>query len=96
MFRKIFKILISLVLAAIIILIGIIVLGFSTSTTDLNFLQRATNILKSHNFIDLLKLNLSSVQEKIGVVLVVYVGPLIFIAGFIWNFFRLLSTIFKK
>ncbi|WFQ95651.1 hypothetical protein MFERI15568_00052 [Mycoplasma feriruminatoris] len=96
MFRKIFKILISLVLAAIIILIGIIVLGFSAKNADLNFLQRATNILKSHSFIELLKLNLSSVQEKIGVVLVIYVGPLIFITGFIWNFFRLLSTIFKK
>ncbi|WFQ89830.1 hypothetical protein [Mycoplasma feriruminatoris] len=96
MFRKIFKILISLVLAAIIILIGIIVLGFSTQTTDLNFLQRATQVLKSKPFIDLLKLNLPNLQQKIGVVLVIYVGPLIFITGFIWNFFRLLSTIFKK
>ncbi|WFQ90651.1 hypothetical protein MFERI13461_00053 [Mycoplasma feriruminatoris] len=96
MFRKIFKILISLVLAAIIILIGIIVLGFSTQTTDLNFLQRATQVLKSHSFLELLKLNLPNLQQKIGVVLVIYVGPLIFITGFIWNFFRLLSTIFKK
>lgn len=76
MFRKIFKILISLVLAAIIILIGIIVLGFSTQTTDLNFLQRATQVLKSKPFIDLLKLNLPNLQQKIGVVLVIYVGPL--------------------
>ncbi|WFQ92295.1 hypothetical protein [Mycoplasma feriruminatoris] len=96
MFRKIFKILISLVLAAIIILIGIIVLGFSAKNADLNFLQRATEVLKSKPFIDLLKLNLPNLQQKIGVVLVIYVGPLIFITGFIWNFFRLLSTIFKK
>ncbi|UKS53733.1 hypothetical protein [Mycoplasma feriruminatoris] len=96
MFRKIFKILISLVLAAIIILIGIIVLGFSMQKADLNFLQRATEVLKNTSTMDLLKLNLSTIQQKIGVALVIYVGPLIFITGFIWNFFRLLSTIFKK
>ncbi|WP_434324557.1 hypothetical protein [Mycoplasma capricolum] len=96
MFRKIFKILISLVLAIIVILIGIIVLGFSQSQIDANFLQRATKILKETNTIDLLKLNVTTLGQKIGVLLVIYIGPLIFITGFIWNFFKLLFGIFKK
>ncbi|QVJ96379.1 hypothetical protein I7634_00265 [Mycoplasma mycoides subsp. capri] len=96
MFRKIFKILISLVLAAIVILIGIIILGFSADKTDLNFLQRATGVLKNHSTLDLLKLNLPNLQQKIGVLLVIYIGPLIFLTGFVWNFFRLLFSVFKK
>ncbi|QVK09377.1 hypothetical protein [Mycoplasma mycoides] len=96
MFRKIFKILISLVLAAIVILIGIIILGFSADKTDLNFLQRATNVLKTHTTVQLLKLELPNLQQKIGVLLVIYIGPLIFLTGFVWNFFRLLFSVFKK